>query len=520
MLAPRQRTTGRAALTALALAVAAAVAGGCAPRTRRTPDDTIVMLIESAPRTADPRKTVSSQDLKLSRLVCPGLMVMDRPDSQPALGLAERIDRIDDLTWEATLRPDVRFSDGAPVTAADVAWTFTSAIADGSKTWAERFTAIEPIDARRVRFRLRSPLATLLTDLDYGIAARHAADANGKYPGGKPVCAGPYQVVAIEPDRVRLIANPHFYGPPPLVPKVDLRVVRDAAARIVMLAGGSADLVQNAIRPDLLDDVLARSRLREERGPSTVLTYLMFNNRDPALADVRVRRALALALDRQTIVARKFSGRAILATGLLSPSHWAYVPAAPLTQDLAAARALLDAAGYPDPDGPGGRPRLALTYKTSSDQFRVAIARVIAAQLAQLDVAVEVRPFEFATFFADIKKGSYQVASMQTSDITEPDMYFPYFHSSRMPTAATPDDTNRWRYANPEVDALVTAGRAEFDRAKRIALYARVQAILSDEVPIVPLWHEDNVAIVNRDLDGYQVLPNARWSALARARKR
>ena len=508
---------GRAALTALALAVAV----GCAPRTRRTPDDTIVMLIESAPRTADPRKTVSSQDLKLSRLVCPGLMVMDRADSQPALGLAERVERIDDLTWVATLRSDVRFSDGKPVTADDVAWTFASAIADGSKTWAERFTAIEAVDARRVRFRLRAPLATLLTDLDYGIAARHAADANGKYPGGKPVCAGPYRVVSIEPDRVRLIANRHYHGPPPPVPKVELRVVRDAAARIVMLAGGSADLVQNAIRPDLLDDVLARPRLREQRGPSSVLSYLMFNNRDPVLADVRVRRALALALDRQTIVARKFSGRAILASGLLPPSHWAYVaPPAPLTQDLAAARALLDAAGYPDPDGPGGRPRLALTYKTSSDQFRVAIARVIAAQLAQLDIAVEVRPFEFATFFADIKKGAYQVASMQTSDITEPDMYFPYFHSSRMPTAATPDDTNRWRYANAEVDALVVAGRAEADRAKRIALYARVQAILSDEVPIVPLWHEDNVAIVNRDLLDYEVLPNARWSALARARKR
>ncbi|MBK9030003.1 MAG: ABC transporter substrate-binding protein [Myxococcales bacterium] len=493
-----------------------ATAAACTPRTHRTPDDTLVVLIESPPRTSDPRVTVSSMDQKLSRLVCPGLVVMDAPDSEPRLGLAERIEQIDALTWEATVRADVRFSDGTPVTADDVAWTYESTIAGGSKTMGERFVSFERRDDRRVRFHLRLPLATFMTDVDLGVAARHGADAKDKFPGGIALCAGPYRVDALGNDRVRLSRNPYFAGPAPAVPKIDIRVVRDAAARIVMLAGGSADLVQNAIRPDLIDDVLARPRLAELRGPSTVLSYLMFNTRDPLLADVRVRRALALALDRPTIVARKFAGRAVLATGLLPPDHWAYrAPAQPLVRDLAEAGRLLDAAGYPDPDGPGGAPRLALVYKTSSDQFRVAIARVIAAQLAELDVEVEVRPFEFGTFFADVKKGSYQLASMQTAEITEPDMYYPYFHSSRIPDVGHPDDTNRWRYVNPEVDRLLEAGRQEGDRARRVELYAQAQALLSRDLPIVPLWHEDNVAIVNRAVTGYHVLPNARWSAFA-----
>ncbi|MEZ4401798.1 MAG: ABC transporter substrate-binding protein [Kofleriaceae bacterium] len=499
----------------------AVVATACQPRTRRTPDDTVIMLVEDLPRTADPRATVSSADLKLSRLVCPGLVVMDAPDSEPQLGLAERIERIDDLTTDVTVRADARFSDGTPVTADDVAWTFESAIADGSKTWAERFERFERLDDRRVRLHLRQPLATLISDLDLGIVARHGADAAGKFPGGLARCAGPYQVDAITQTEVRLSRNPAYAGPAPAVPKVVIRVVRDAAARIVMLVGGSADVIQNGVRPDLITDVLARPRLAELRGPSTVLSYLMFNTRDPVLADVRVRKALALALDRATIVAKKFSGRAVLATGVLRPGHWAYrAPAVPLVRDLALAGRLLDAAGYPDPDGPGGAPRLRLVYKTSSDQFRVAIARVIAAQLGDLDVEVEVRAFEFGTFFADVKKGTYQLASMQTSDITEPDMYFPYFHSSRIPDVGHPDDTNRWRYANPEVDRLLEAGRRELDPARRVELYAQAQRILDDELPIVPLWHEDNVAIVNRGLEGYHVLPNARWSALAQVRKR
>ena len=513
--------TSRPQVTTAIAALTAATVLACSPRERRTPDDTLVMLIESAPRTADPRSTVSSMDQKLSRLVCPGLVVMDRPDSEPMLALAENIESIEPLIWEVTVREGVRFSDGTPVTADDVAWTYESTIADGSKTMGERFTRFERLDARRLRFHLKTPLATFRTDVDLGIVAHHGTDAKGKFPGGKPLCAGPYVVDELGTDRVRLSRNRYYAGPEAPTPKIEIRVVRDAAARIVMLAGGSADLVQNAIRADLIDDVLARPRLHELRGASNVLTYLMFNTRDRVVGDVRVRRALALALDRPTIVARKFGGRAVVATGLLPPDHWAYrAPATPLARDLAEAGRLLDEAGYRDPDGPGGAPRLSLVYKTSSDQFRVAVARVIAAQLAQLDVAVEVRPFEFGTFFADIKKGAFQMASMQTAEIIEPDMYFPYFHSSRIPDVGHPDDTNRWRYQNPEVDRLLEAGRVESDRVKRIELYAQAQAMLSRDLPIVPLWHEDNVAVVNRSLDGYAVLPNARWSALAKVRKR
>lgn len=513
------RRQGNTAAIATAAVAGLAALAGCEPRTRRTPDDTLVVLVETAPRTSDPRKTINSFDQKLSRLVCPGLTVLDTPDMAPAPGLATTIERIDDLTWDVAIRPDVRFSDGTPLTTDDVAWTYTSAMAD-SKTWSERFTTIERVDERRVRFHLKKPLATMMTDLDMGIAARHGVDGKGNFPGGRALCAGPYQVDSLSADRVRLSANPYYFGPAPRTPRVDIKVVRDAAARIVMLAGGSADLVQNSIRPDLVDDVLARPRLREQRGPSNVLSYMMFNLNDPVVKDPRVRHAIELAIDRRSIVARKFAGRAVLATSLLPPGHWAYRPQALVERDLAAAGRLLDEAGYRDPDGPGGRPRLSLVYKTSSDQFRLAIARVIAAQLAQLDVAVEVRAFEFGTFFADIKKGAYQIASMQTAEIIEPDMFFPYFHSSRIPDVGHPDDTNRWRYVNHDLDALLEAGRAESDRGKRIAIYTEAQAILARDLPIIPLWHEDNVAVVNVDVDGFEVLPSARWSAFARAGKR
>jgi peptide/nickel transport system substrate-binding protein len=230
------------------------------------------------------------------------------------------------------------------------------------------------------------------------------------------------------------------------------------------------------------------------------------------LRDLRVREAIALALDRPAVIAAKFGGYAVVATGLLPPAHWAYnAKVAHWDRDLTRARALLDEAGF-KPDARGVR--LHLVYKTSSDAFRVSIAHALASQLREVGIDVEVRPFEFGTFFADIKKGNYQIATMQTSPITEPDFYYFYFHSGRIPDAKDPDGGNRWRYRNPELDKLVEAGRKEVDRDKRKAIYADAQAIIARDLPIIPLWHEDNVVLANVDVRGYAITPAARFYGL------
>jgi peptide/nickel transport system substrate-binding protein len=326
----------------------------------------------------------------------------------------------------------------------------------------------------------------------------------------------------ITSQHILLDENPYYVlGKKPRTPHVEIKIVRDAAARLLMLAGGSADLLQNALRYDLLDEIRGRPRIRIEAAPSVFLTYLLMNNADPALRDVRVRQAIALAVDRPALIAAKFSGFAVKATGLLPPTHYAYNGDVPRwDRDLARAARLLDEAGFPDPDGAGPQPRMKLVYKTSSDQFRVAIARVIAAQLAEVGIEVDVRAFEFATFFADVKKGVYQIATMQTAEITEPDFYFTYFHSSWIPSEKNPDGYNRWRYVNKEVDRLAEAGRRELDPEKRKQIYFDLQRIVATDVPIVALWHEDNVVLANTDVEGYTITPNARLIDLRDAWKR
>ncbi len=515
------------------------VLAACA-RSRRTPDDKIVVVIESAMTTSDPRYAISNHDSKLARLVGSGITAVDTESLVPRLDLASRIDPVvlrrpiitrvpirlgsatvllpwivvidvPDLAWDITLRDDARFSDGSPVTAADVAFTYHTVLVDGSnslhhKGFTERYLAVEARGPHVVRFLLKQPLATLLSDLDFTIVSAKSG-----------LGSGPYKLRELTDTHALLDANPYYYGPKPKVPHLEFKFVRDAAARLLMLVGGSADLLQNSVRLDLIDEIKTRPRVHMMSAPSVILTYLMMNNDDPLLKDHRVREAIALAIDRREIIKAKFGGRARLAEGLLPAMHWAYANDLPVRErDLTRANALLDEAGHPRR---GKQPRFTLVYKTSSDAFRLSIARLIAAQLADIGIAVEVRPFEFATFFADVKKGQYQLASMQSAELNEPDYYYFYFHSSRIPDAKNPDGGNRWRYRNPVLDRLAERGRQETNLEKRKAIYAEAQHVVARDIPIVPLWHEDNVVLTNIDLDGYTLTPNARYSGLVTAAK-
>ncbi len=509
------------------VAALACAAASCAVKSRRTPDDTVVVLIEDAIRDVDPRFAMTNYDTKVSRLVVPGLTTTDRPNMEPALEMAESIEQLDDVTWDAVLKPGLVFSDGTPVTSEDVVYTYMSTLdADFGSVhrtgFEERFRSVEAIDERTTRFHLIQPVATLLSDMEFGIVSKAAAEeGGGRFPDGRVIGAGPYRIASYHTEKVVLERNPNYYGEPPRMPRVIIRTVRDSNARALMLVGGSADLVQNSVRLDLVDDIAARERVVVETGPGAILTYLMMNNDDPALSDVRVRRAIAYAIDRQKLIDVKLGGRAVLATGLIPPIHWAYNPnVRRYDYDPDRARALLDEAGFPDPDGPGGEPRMRLTYKTSANQFRVALARIIAAQLGEVGIDVEVRAFEFGTFFMDVKKGNYQLGSMQTSPITDPDWTYTYYNSSRIPTPENLHEHNRWRYRNARVDELTEAGRRESNRDKRLRIYAEVQEILASELPVVPLWHEDNIAVMNVDLEGYEILPNARFRGLTRVFKR
>lgn len=492
---------------------------------QRTRSDELVILIEATVEDLDPRYAASGYGIKLSRLVAAPLVSLDTEDMRPRMELAAAVTQPDPVTYDVTLRPTARFSDGRPVTARDVKATLDDVRGDASRSpYRHAFSRIARIDvtgARQVRIVLRAPHAPFLSDLDLGIlpADRLARLRPGeKVPDRDLVGAGPLRITARSPYRIELRPNPHYHGTAPALRRYVVKSIEDDNSRLLSLVAGGGDVTQNTVPPVLAGALERSPRLRVVSGRSVMTTYLALNAADPRLRDVRVRRAIAHALDRPRIVKAKFSGRATVAASILPPHHWAFPPGlTPLPHDRAAAERLLDQAGYPRPAG--GGPRFALTYKTSANRFRVAVARVIARQLAEVGIQVTVRSYEWGVFFADLKTGSYQLASLQMTELAEPDYHYHYFHSSSRPGPGAPGGGNRFGYASPEVDAWLEAGRRSLDLPSRTAAYHAVQRRLAEDLPIVPLWHEDNLAVIRRNLRGFRILPNARFAPLLEVTK-
>lgn len=518
MRAVRSLAVGRLAVSAaICVAVSVSVLGAAGCGRRGTPVDDIVLLTEAPLGSLDPRFAVTTWEVRVSRLIAPALPgPKDRGLDGQTPGLAASFVTADDRTHEVTLRPDARFSDGSPVTAADVKHTFDSLLDPGFRSpWrkavSDFLAAVEVIDAGRVRFRLKTPRASFLSDIDFGIVARHGA---GDFLG-----AGPFRLASRDGDTIVLERNAYAHAPlRAAARRLIVRTIRDDNARVLALMGGSGDLVENGMTPVVLETLESHPKLAVAYGRSATATYLGFNLEDPILRDVRVRRAIAHAIDRDRIVAAKFRGRALVAGGLLDRGNPFFAAATVHRFDPAEARRLLDEAGHRDPDGAGPRPRFTLTWKSSANRFRVALAQVMARQLAAVGIAVDVRPFDFATFMDDVRHGRFQLFTLQFTDVVEPDVLRAMFHSARIPPD-NPSGLNRFRYRNAEVDEWLEQASAEGELLRRRTLYARVQETLARELPALPLWHEDDFLVHRRALRGARLIKTGRLEGLLAAVK-
>jgi len=178
-----------------------------------------------------------------------------------------------------------------------------------------------------------------------------------------------------------------------------------------------------------------------------------------------------------------------------------------IKEDVERAKALLDEAGFQDPDGDGPASRLGLTLKVSNSEFNRLQSSVIQQNLREVGVDLDVRTYEFATLYADVLSGNFQLFTLQwtAGALADPDILRRVFHSKQAPPAGF----NRGRYNNPEVDALLDrAGNME-DSAGRLELYSQVQRIIARDVPYVSLWYKTNVAVAQRGLAGVRLTPLA-----------
>jgi peptide/nickel transport system substrate-binding protein len=395
------------------------------------------------------------------------------------------------------LRKGIRFHDGRPLTAKDVKWTIdsmTNGTVISSKTATtsyQHIAGIEAPDECTVIFHMKEPDSGLLWNLSDG-ALGIVPFGSGKEFNANPIGSGPFKFVKNEQDNeVIVVRNDDYWADKPKVQRVRFAVVPDPTTRVLELRKGSADIEINALTADMIRSLRSDRTVQIEQAPGTAVQYLGFNLRDPVLRDLRVRQAVAYAIDLRPIIEYLWRDLVRPTASVIPLQHWAYdTNLRPYPHDPEKARQLLQQAGYSAQSGK----RLHLVMKTSNtEEASRLLAVVLQQQLRQVGIDLEIRTFEFATFYADVVNGAFQMYTLRWVGGSNQDPeIFEYILDSK---SFAPRRANRSYYSNPEVDAWIAEARTEMDQNKRKALYAEIQQQALKDLPSLNLWSLDNVIV-------------------------
>ena len=422
------------------------------------------------------------------------------------------------------LREDAVWSDGVPVTAEDVRWTW-QAQTNPEVAWdsvdAKRWiTAVEVVDPHTVRMRFSQVSAKQLLAANEGvILPKHVWEKlpfaqwrqGGEWFRAHAVVSGPFAIASWEPgQQLVLRRNDRYYEKElPYLDRVVMRFVPDQASLLAQLLNGEVDFVPQ-IAPSDAPRVKANPRLRLIPYWFNIYVGIVWNNEHPPFADPEVRRALTLGIDRQTIVDTLWGEYGRIATSPILTSVWAHDKSLqPWPYDPAEARRILGAKGWKDADGDGvlernGKPFIIELETNAGNQARVDTMVMVQDQLKKVGIRVESQQVEFNTMMSQMVEGKFDAAilgqSLDTSlDLTD------NFHSRSIGAR-----NNNARYRNPEVDRLLETAVSQPDMRDELPYFLRIQRILHRDQPITFLWESKRLSACNKRLRN--VKPTALYS--------
>jgi len=438
--------------------------------------------------------------------------------------LASDIKRSDDgLAYTFTLHDGVKFQDGRDMSSADVKYTldlvFSSNFAKSASFYdADKHSYIKSVeapDARTVVVTLTKPWIGLLSNLvPVAIIPKDSYESQKTHPLG----TGPFKFVSYDNAQqvVDLDRFPQYWEGAPKLETVRVRVISDMNALQAELQSGRVDIapMPTSLSPDAVKRLEQDPNLQVKTFTGSNVFLLTINTSAPPLDNVKVRQAIAYAIDRETMIRTLLQGLGKPAHSIIPEESWAYSTGQTYSYDPAHAKKLLDEAGFPDPDGDGPRMRFdkPVIYKLSGSSIAGRqYAGVIQNYLKEVGIPVEIQTPEQNTFFDELKRGNFQISYSQwVGGNQDPIFYKDLFATSEIPTETRPS-RNRSRYSNKELDALLDEAVNTFDRQKGLELYKKIQDIVSRDVPVIPLWYGSNVVIAKKNVQNIHVNASGDW---------
>jgi peptide/nickel transport system substrate-binding protein len=499
------------------------VPAGCRQRS-----NAFVIALGDNIRTIDPigSPSVDAASERLRTLIFNTLVKKDEKFDYSG-ELASDIKRSDDgTTFTFALRDGVKFHDGRVLSSADVKYTldlvFTSDFAKSASFYESTgddkrsyIKSVDAPDARTVVVTLTKPWVGLLSNLvPVAIIPKDSYESQKTHPLG----TGPFKFIRYDNTQqvCDVEAFPEYWEGAAKLPAIRVRVISDMNAMQAELQAGRVDIapMPTSLSPDAVKRLEQDPNLQVKAFPGSNVVLLTINTSSAPLDNVKVRQAVAYAIDRESLIKNLLLGFGKIAHSIIPEESWSYSPGQTYTYDPARAKQLLDEAGFPDPDGAGPRMRFdkPVVYKLSGSSIAGRqYAGVIQNYLKEVGIPVEIQTPEANTLFDELRRGNFQISYTQwVGGNQDPIFYKDLFATSEIPTQTRPS-RNRSRYSNSALDTLLDQAVNTFDRQKGRELYMQIQAIVSRDVPVFPLWYQSNIVIARKNVGNIQVNASGDW---------
>jgi peptide/nickel transport system substrate-binding protein len=392
----------------------------------------------------------------------------------------------DGLTYTFQRKTDVKVNDGAPLTAHAVKWTLDRERAADSKSAQKQLFAnikqVDVVDPATVKVTLTQPQGDFLYDMGWGdavIVSQKTAETNVTTPVG----TGPYQLGEwVKADHITLVPNPNYTGTKPALDKVTFKFISDPTAAASAVLAGDVDVFSGFPAPELLEQFKANPDLVVTVGSTQGETIAAMNNAHPPLDNVKVREAIAHAIDRKAIIDGSQFGYGTPIGSFFPPGDPAYIDLTSISNfDPAKSKQMLADAGVKD---------LTLTFKVPPAAYARAAAPIIQQELADVGIKVNVVNVEWADWIANVFQGAYDYDRTMVSHVEANDF------------AAFGKPGYYLNYKADGLNKLVAELNATTDPAKQISIKQDIQKLLANDFVALYLFELPNITVSKKGVTG------------------
>jgi len=449
--------------------------------------------IAQKPQTLDPRFLSDASSERLSTLIFTPLVYFNT-DFSVSSNLV-KINKISSKKFNFRLYENLpKFHDGTLLDINDIIATIEHLIKLKSSIFSSDLSDIKHINKvseTEFEIELNTPDHNFPTKLSFAVLPKSLLQNQHKF-SINPIGSGPFQFISSKPNiKIRRIEDGQI---------IELVEIKDPTVRVLKLVNGEIDIVQNDLPLELVNYLMERNDIKSKLMNGSNISYVGFNFQDYLLKNVKLREAIAIAVDRKAIAEHFFNSKTRIAEQILPPEHWASIPLEAINFNQNKAAEIIKEIS---PNS-----RITLTYKTSTDPFRIKIATIIQEQLADVGIDLKIKSLDWGTYFRDIQAGNFQLYSLTWVGIRSPEIYEKIFSSDYIP----PKGLNRGGYSDLSMDLYLSKAKINNDWSNVIH-EARAQ------LGFIPLWYEGNYAAFRNSIINFEIYSNGNWDGLKSVKK-